>query len=166
MKLPLIILGLGNNILGDDAAGILVAEKLGKKLKDFSLIKVESTSLGGLRIIDFLKNYNSAILIDSIRTGLKPAGYIHKFSNKDFVNSIKMVSYHNLNFSTAIEFAKKIGIPMPEEIFIYAIESKSISEFTYKISVEVKYAINKCADEIYSFVFNELKKENLQLTRV
>lgn len=152
MELPLIILGLGNEILGDDGAGILVAEKLKKRLQNISQIKVDTTSLGGLRIIDLIKDYNSAIIIDTIKSGMKPVGHIYMFSHKNFINSLRMVSYHDINFCTAIEFAKKMNIQMPETIFIYAIEAKEIDEFTDKISNEVKAAIDTCTEKIISFI--------------
>lgn len=162
MKLPLIILGLGNKILGDDGAGILVAEKLKKRLQNIPQIKVHTTSLGGLRIIDLIKDYNSAIIIDTIKSGLKPAGHIYMFSHKNFINSLKMVSYHNINFCTAIEFAKLMNIQMPQAILIYAIEAKETDVFTYNISCEVKTAIDICTEKIISFIE---KKFNLKKYR-
>lgn len=163
MELPLIILGLGNKILGDDGAGILVAERLKKRLQNIPQIKVDTTSLGGLRIIDLIKDYNSAIIIDTIKSGMKPAGHIYMFSHKNFINSLRMVSYHDINFCTAIEFAKKMNIQMPKSIFIYAIEAKEIDVFTFKISREIKTAIDICTEKIVSFIEKEF---NLNSTEV
>jgi len=163
MELPLIILGLGNKILGDDGAGILVAEKLKKRLQNVPQIKVDTTSLGGLRIIDFIKDYNSAIIIDTIKSGMKLAGHIYIFSHKDFINSLRMVSYHDINFCTAIEFAKKMNIQMPQEILIYAIEAKKTDVFTYKISREIKTAIDICTEKIISFIEKEFNLKNTEV---
>ncbi len=156
MKLPLIILGLGNEIFGDDAAGILAAEKIEERINNFSDIKVETSSYGGLRIVELLKGYNSAIIIDTIQTNLKPIGYVHKFLYNEFISSLKMVSFHTVNFTTAIDFGRKAGIIVPDDIFIFAIEAKQKKEFSEEISEVVKYSINQCVNEVLSFIKKNL----------
>lgn len=161
MELPLLILGLGNEILGDDAAGIMVAKKLKKRLENTPHIHIDTTSLGGLRILDLMKDYKSAILIDTIKSGRKPPGYIHTFSHRDFVSSLRMVSYHEINFSTALEFARKMNITVPEKIIIFAIEAKRIQEFSSRISKEVQRAINECVKKIISLIEREFNLKNI-----
>jgi len=52
---------------------------------------------------------------------------------------------------------------MPKAIFIYAIEAKEIDVFTYKISREIKTAIDICTEKIVSFIEKEF---NLKSTEV
>ncbi len=63
-----LVLGLGNDILCDDGAGLYVARELKKTLanrKDFS---VAEASLAGLGLLDLLAGYDKAIVIDAIQT--------------------------------------------------------------------------------------------------
>ena len=146
---------MGNKLFGDDGIGIIVAEKLKELLDKFDNIDIEETCWGGFRIIDLLSGYQSAIVIDAVRTAQKPLGYIHQFDYKDIINSVRMVSFHDINFATAVEFAKKMGIPMPEDIKIFGIEVCETDQFTEELTQEVKDCINDCINMI-------LKENNVQ----
>jgi len=157
-KEDLIILGMGNKFFGDDGVGIIIAEKVGDILKDQNNITVEETNWGGFRIIDLLSGYDSAIVVDALKTGEKPAGYIHKLDYKDFVHSVRMVSFHDVNFATAVEFAKEIGRPMPENITVFAIEVEETDHFSETLTPKVEEAIDTCIQMIMEEI-----KEKIQL---
>ena len=65
----ILVLGLGNDILGDEAVGLLAARRLRALLPE-SVDVVESGG-GGLDLLDVLEGYDRAILLDSILTGLR-----------------------------------------------------------------------------------------------
>ena len=153
----LIILGMGNELFGDDGAGVLVARKLQKILKDQKEITIESTNWGGFRIIDLLSGYKNAIVVDSLKTGMQPVGYIHKLDYRCLINSVRMISFHDINFATAVEFAKQMKIPMPETISVYAIEVKETETMTEIITNEVKDAVEKCVYQILDEVNQTIK---------
>jgi len=147
-KGEIIILGMGNKFFGDDGVGIVIAEKLKEHLTDFPQITVEETNWGGFRIIDLLSGYKSAIIIDALTTGKQPAGYIHQLDYKDLINSVRMVSFHDLNFATAVEFAREIRIPMPEEISVYAIEIEKSDYFSERLTKDVVDSVHRCVQMI------------------
>jgi hydrogenase maturation protease len=147
-KEDLIILGMGNKFFGDDGVGIIIAEKLSDTFKDQKNIAVEETNWGGFRIIDLLSGYKSAIVIDALKTGKKPAGHIHKLDYKNFVHSVRMVSFHDVNFATAVEFAKEIGRTMPENITVFAIEVEATDHFSETLTPKVEEAIDTCIQMI------------------
>jgi hydrogenase maturation protease len=157
-KENLIILGMGNKFFGDDGVGIIIAEKLSEILKDQNNITVEETNWGGFRIIDLLSGYKNAIVVDALKTGKKPAGYIHKLDYKDFIHSVRMVSFHDVNFATAVEFAKEIGRAMPENIKVFAIEVEETDHFSETLTPKVKEAIDTCIQMIMEEI-----KEKIQL---
>ncbi|MHB1688865.1 MAG: hydrogenase maturation protease [Ignavibacteriaceae bacterium] len=145
---PILILGMGNLLLGDDGAGIVAVEKLKEEFCEQEEIKFESTSWGGFRIIDLLKGFNTAIIIDAFKTGSNPPGFIYIMNQNNFSGSARMVSFHDINFATAIEFARKLGLKMPDNIIVYGIEAKEIDTFSETLSPEVEEAVNKCVEEI------------------
>jgi hydrogenase maturation protease len=156
-----LILGMGNTLFGDDGAGVIVAEQLKEMFLDNPYIDVEDTSWGGFRIIDLLSGYKDAIIIDAIQTGKVPTGYIHSFDYKDFIHSVRMVSFHDINFATAIELANQLDYPMPANITVFAIEVESITEFSTELSPQVNAAVNHCKNTIIKLLeeMNYLKKE-------
>jgi hydrogenase maturation protease len=139
---------MGNTILSDDGAGIRAAEKLQEVLHENKSITIEVTSWGGLRIIDLLSGYDSAIIIDAIKTGSFPPGYIHKFDYADIIHSVRMVSFHDVNFASAVELARMLDIPMPNNIIVYAIEIENADYFSETLSPKVSNAVNECCEKI------------------
>jgi hydrogenase maturation protease len=142
---------MGNKFFGDDGVGIVIAEKLKSILSSRlsrTAVTVEETGWGGLRIIDLLSGYKQAIIIDSLKTGKEAVGFIHKLDYKDIINSVRMVSFHDVNFATTTELAKELGIPMPEEITVYAIEAEEVNCFSEKLTPAVEKAVTICIEMI------------------
>jgi hydrogenase maturation protease len=154
MKRNLIILGMGNSLLGDDGIGIYTVKELEKRCAFKEEIDFESVSWGGFRIIDVLQNYKNAIVIDAINTNEKPEGYIHVLNYKEMLHSIRMVSFHDVNFATAVEFASILNIPMPESIFVYGIEVRNTETFTEGLSSKAKKASEKCVGMVMERIRN------------
>ncbi|HJY64208.1 MAG TPA: hydrogenase maturation protease [Ignavibacteria bacterium] len=144
MDKKLIILGMGNTLLGDDGVGIYVVQELRNRCSAVEGIDFEYVSWGGFRIIDVLQNYKNAIVIDAINTNEKPEGYIHVLSHEELLHSIRMVSFHDVNFATAIEFASMLNIPMPNKIFVYGIEVRNIETFTEGLTPTAQKAADEC----------------------
>jgi hydrogenase maturation protease len=165
-KDEILILGMGNKFFGDDGVGIIIAEKLRNLLTDFKQIKVEDTNWGGFRIIDILSGYKSAIIIDALKTGQKPTGFIHKLNYKDLIHSVRMVSFHDINFSTAVEFAKMLKIPMPENITVFAIEINDSDFFSEELSEEAAAAVDNCIQIILAELSTKYKIEINQFTEI
>lgn len=160
-KTDLIILGMGNKFFGDDGAGIIVAEKLRDILKNEDSITIEDTNWGGFRIIDILSGFKNAIVVDTLITGHNPAGYIYKLDYKDFIHSVRMVSFHDVNFATAVELARELEIPMPENISVFAIEAEKTDTFSEELTPVVSKAIDNCVQ----MVLNEIEN-NQQLNSI
>ena len=149
----LIILGMGNKLFGDDGIGIVIAQKLKNYFMGLDSVVVEESNWGGFRIIDLLTGYKNAVVIDAIQTDKNFApGYIHKFHYTDLIQSTRMISFHDINFATAVEFAKRLDIPMPQNIIIYAIEVTEINTLTEYISPKVYNSINNCINRILADV--------------
>lgn len=152
---------MGNTLLSDDGVGIAVADRLAEIFKNNPDVDVAETSWGGFRIIDLLTGYDRAIIIDAIRTGENPVGSITKLSASEMVHSVRMVSFHDINFATALEFAKELGIPMPHEISVYAIEVQELNLISEKISPKVRTAIDKCVKEVAQEIKEKAAINNL-----
>ena len=150
-----LVLGIGNDILTDDGIGPKIINDL-KILERSPELIFESTTLGGLEILEIIKDYERVIIIDAIRTQDGQPGKIYFFTPADFKETLHLSNLHDINFLTALELGKKLGIPMPEEIHIIAIEiledqvfgtsfTPVIEEKYYKIMQSVKKRIEELA---------------------
>jgi len=135
-----LVLGLGNPILSDDGAGIRVAQEVGKQLND-PQITVSETSAAGLSLLDSIVGYDKVIIIDAIQTKKGQAGQIYRMKSEDFSFAKHFSSPHQTNLVTALELGKMLGLVMPQNITIFAVEAKDIASFSEKCTPEVERAI-------------------------
>ena len=143
-----IILGLGNPILSDDGVGNRVAQVLEDKLARRQDVTVMETSLSGLSLIDLLAGYDKAIIVDAIQTKEGKAGQVYRLAPDAFNNTRHASSPHDVNFATALELGNKLGIAMPKQIIVYAIEVSDTNSFGEEFTPKVKQAIPKCIKRI------------------
>jgi hydrogenase maturation protease len=147
-RMKTLILGLGNPILSDDGVGNRVALELEDKLAQRQDVTVMETSMSGLSLIDLLAGYDKAIIVDAIQTAEGKAGQIYRLTSDAFNNTRHVSSPHDVNFATALELGHKLGIAMPKQIVIYAIEVDDISSFGEEFTPKVKGAIPQCVEHI------------------
>ncbi|MFC2049921.1 hydrogenase maturation protease [Chloroflexota bacterium] len=152
-KTKTLILGLGNSLLSDDGVGLSVAAELKSRL-DQSDINVMETSVAGLSLLDLLVGYDRAIIIDAIQTLDGKPGQIYRLDPEAFDTTRRTISPHDVNFTTALKFGKKVGLPLPQEIVIFAIEVSDVSTFSEEYTPQVKRAIPTCVE----MVLQELKR--------
>lgn len=143
-----IILGLGNPILSDDSIGLRVVDKIEEILSPINNVDFSKVASSGIEILDIISGYKRLILIDVIKTGMVEIGTLKKYDVLDFENSIHLSSPHQLNFPSVIEFAKKIGIPIPDVIDIFTIEVEDIYTISEECSPNIKNKIPEIAGEV------------------
>ena len=138
----ILVLGIGNDILTDDGIGPKIVNDL-KTLERSPELIFETTTLGGLEILEIIKDYKKVIIIDAIRTIDGNPGEIFFFTPDDFKETLHLSNLHDINFLTALELGKKLGIPLPEEIHIIAIEIVEDQVFgtSFTPAIEEKYHI-------------------------
>jgi len=150
MNKKTLILGMGNTVLCDDAAGILVArEILGvvSRANAGGGICVAETSYGGWRLIDILNGFDKVVIVDSISTGRFAAGECFRVETEDR-RPTRLQSSHGLGLFEAIEFARASGQKMPGEISVYGVEVKNNTEFGETVSPDIQNNIGRIATNI------------------
>jgi hydrogenase maturation protease len=141
MKTRTLLLGLGNPILSDDGVGIRVALAIEAELGRDTAVDVVDASVGGLGLLDLVTGYDRLIVIDSIKQrGGKP-GEVYRLELSDLDRTIHSSNAHDTNFATALEFGRQCGLPIPEEIVIYAIQIHENTEFGEDLTPSVEKAI-------------------------
>jgi len=142
-----LIVGLGNPILSDDRVGLRVAEALKGRL-DQQEVTVVATSMAGLNILDLLAGHDRAIIIDAIQTVAGKAGQIYRLDPDVFDVTRHTASPHEINFTTALELGNRLGMALPRQIVIFAIEVADASTFNEECTPEVRQAIPVCVEMI------------------
>jgi len=151
----MLILGLGNPILSDDAVGIRVVEEIEKIMGKKDAIRFVTGSIAGLHILDVIQGYDELVIVDAVERGGKP-GTLHKIQLGELDSTVHLTSLHSINFATAMEFAKKMEMKVPSRISIYGIEVRDVVNFSEKMTREVEKSTRKNAQEIVKREISEL----------
>ena len=76
---PVLVLGLGNDILSDNAVGLNVAREIRRRLRDADGIEVQETSEMGLALLDYIVGFENLVLVDAVQTGQAAPGFLHQW---------------------------------------------------------------------------------------
>jgi len=147
-----LILGLGNPILSDDGVGIHIAEELKGRLNQPEITVME-TSMAGLDILDLLAGYERALIIDAIQTKDGKVGQVYRLEPDAFDATRHASTPHDVNFATALELGRKLGLALPQRIIIFGIEVEDVTTYSERCTPGVEQTIPIVTD----MVIQELK---------
>ena len=152
-----LLLGMGNPFLCDDSVGVHLAADFWRRLRGTPDLEVmEECSVGGLNLIDVLRGYDRAVVLDSIQTAGGVPGSWYRFGFEALEGTIHLTSIHDVNFATAIQLGLKLGMHLPSEIHIFAVEVLENRTFSDRMTPELEQAYPRIAREIFEQVCNLL----------
>jgi hydrogenase maturation protease len=152
LQRPNVVVGLGNEIAGDDGVGIWVARKLRDILQDRPEIDVVPLPWAGFSLLDVLVGRKRAAIIDCLCTGLYPPGTVVRLNEKNYCGSVRLNSFHDINFVTVLELGRRMGWTMPEHIAIWGVEGAEMKEFTEMLSPPVQAASEQVIREVERWI--------------
>ena len=135
----ILVLGLGNDILSDDAVGLLVVRQLRDEFAHDSRVEVRETQEMGLALLDYLSGHREAILVDSIQTGTVPAGALHEL-DADGLKRIAGGTPHFLGVGETLALGRQLGLPMPSRVRIFAVEVADVQTVGMRLSPAIQQA--------------------------
>jgi hydrogenase maturation protease len=158
----ILVIGLGNPILGDDGVGWRIVEKVRSEIKSTSskwnqnprIVDFDTLSLGGIGLMEVMIDYNFAIIVDAMRTHTKSIGEVTTFTLDDFPTSIKSHtgSSHDMSLDTAISMGRRMGFKIPKKIFIVGVEADSDYVFSEELTPQVEKAIPEATKAVIEIV--------------
>jgi hydrogenase maturation protease len=116
-----LVLGIGNDILTDDGIG----PRLVKDIQEHQYrenVHFKNAFLGGLEILELIRDFEKVIFIDAIITKDGIPGTVYHFMIEDFQETLHLSNLHDVNFLTSLELGKRMNLSLPSEIHIIAIE--------------------------------------------
>jgi len=138
------VLCLGNELLGDDAAGTVVAERLRDLLPEG--FDIDTTSESGLDLMDHVVGTDALIVVDAIQTGA-PVGSVHLMREED-LPSVYGASPHYVGLSEALSVARALNLTVPRKILILGIEAGDTLSFGGAMLPAVRSATDLVAEMI------------------
>ena len=138
-----LILGLGNDILTDDAVGLHVARELRRRLADDPDLEVQETCEMGLALLDFFVDHRVVILVDSIQTGRVPPGTVHEVDATG-LKQLTGRTPHFLGVGETLALGRTLELAMPERVRIFAVEV----EDPFTLGTEMTGAVRQAMPEV------------------
>ena len=138
MKHTILILGLGNDILGDDGVGICAARALAPELA--GVADVVETAMHGLALLECFLGYEKAILIDAIHTRAHPPGTILDIDPAT-ITATPAPSPHYTGLPEMLVLADQLHLDFPKALKIFAMETVDPYSVSEALTPEVERAL-------------------------
>ena len=137
------IVGYGNPERGDDAAGLLAAERL--RAQSFDAVTISGDAL---ELLESWQGATELVIIDAVVTGA-PAGTIHVWDGAEPPAAFHASnSTHGMGLLEALELGRTLN-QLPARISIWGIEGRAF-ELGSEMTPAVKNAIREVTQRIAS----------------
>ncbi|OFW75291.1 MAG: hypothetical protein A2Y55_03760 [Actinobacteria bacterium RBG_16_68_12] len=114
-----LVLGLGNELAGDDAVGVLVARAVREDVAGAA--DVVESSASGMALLEIFAGYDRAVVVDSVRTGRNPPGTVTELALAD-VGRVVAPSLHHAGLPEMAAVAEPLGLGFPAKTRVLAVE--------------------------------------------
>jgi hydrogenase maturation protease len=145
--MSLLILALGNDLLGDDGVGLLAADALERL--SIPRAKVAKSALSGLYLVDLVEGFDDLVVVDSV-IGDKP-GEVVQLSLSEMGPRI-VPSAHYLGLPEALELARHAGMTIPHRVVVVAMQIGDSQVIGAGVSAEVRRGIPALVQEVMKVV--------------
>jgi hydrogenase maturation protease len=116
-----VVIGVGNPLRGDDAAGVAVVERLRERVP--AGVEVVACSEEPSRLMDAWEGADTAVLVDTVSSGTA-VGTLHRFDAGEEAVPARTYrsSTHAIGIAETIELARALG-RLPRRVRVYGIEA-------------------------------------------
>ena len=139
---PILIIGVGNRLRGDDGVGPAVCDQLAER----GFEAVEHVG-DGAELMDLWEDRGRVFVVDATSTGAQ-AGTISRFEPRLEMMPTKtfFASSHLFGLAEAVETSRTLG-RLPDGLVIYGVEGQSFAPGD-ELSADVAAAVGSVADQI------------------
>jgi len=141
-----LLLGIGNTLMNDDAAGVLVVQALAEKYNFSQELVVLDGGTLGLDLLPHLEGVDRLLVVDAVETG-GAVGSIVRMTGDDIPMALATkVSPHQMGLKDLLLVADLQGYA-PKEMVLWGVQPGSI-EMDIELSPEVSKAVDILKDKV------------------
>ncbi len=142
-----ILIGLGNPFLGDDGLGWRVIQAIEKRGEEIIPdLEIDCLAVGGLDLMERLVGYDRAVLVDVYQSESVQPGMIRRFTLEDLPGG--EASAHGTTLRHALDVGLAMGIHLPEQIVILAMDVLPSWELSEQLSAEVEAQLPRFVKQV------------------
>jgi hydrogenase maturation protease len=152
-----IVVGLGNPILGDDGVGWRVVDELEARLGDERVagrslppVEIERLGVGGLRLMESLSGHDAAILVDAAAFPGRPSGEVRvgPFDELPDHGGGHLDNAHDATLTTALALGRRLGAELPARMEVVTIQARATDVFGEQLSPAVEAAVRVAVEAV------------------
>ena len=152
------VIGLGNELAGDDGIGVAVINRLREQGSIPPGVKLIEAGIPGLSLVEMMLGAKRVIMVDSFLDGGNP-GLIRRFTEEE----LPPVGYsagqsHGIGLREALAFARGV-MPrqFPGEVVVVGISIERPGRWVQGLSPPVEAAVDQAAETVRAEVWRCMK---------
>ncbi len=152
LRKKIVIIGVGNLLMGDDGIGIHVVESL-RKEKLPENVRVFDAETRAFDALEYMDGCDKAVIVDAYKKGGAP-GSIYRFTfdpSTDVLDESFNLGMHDINFVDALRAGRGI-YKLPAEIVIIGVEPEILEcrlGLSFKLNDAIPNLIEAVKLELY-----------------
>ncbi len=144
-KSRILILGIGNTLLGDEGVGVAVIDHL-KTLGNIpGDVELLDGGTGSMVLLEPMREARRMILVDATADG-SPPGTIHRLVPRFSTDFPPSLTAHDIGLRDLLDTFYLLG--ETPEVVLYAISIRFPQEINFGLSAEAAAAVPRVADQI------------------
>jgi hydrogenase maturation protease len=143
----ILVLGLGNDLYGDDGVGIEAVRRLRdaasadpKSFASAGEVSFVESFLSGAALLDVIVGHDALVIIDTIVRENPVPGRIHVLDGAE-IRDIPGPSPHYISVPQTIDLGSRLGLDMPRLVKVVGVEAKGIYHLGEGLSEEMRRAL-------------------------
>jgi hydrogenase maturation protease len=141
--MKILVLGLGNDLYGDDGVGIEAVKRLRDEWaaesppRSASLeISFLECTLSGAALLDVVRGHDALVIIDTINREDPDTGRVHILDGAD-IRDVPGPSPHYISVPQTLALGDQLGLDMPRSVKIVGVEAKCLFTLGEGLSEEM-----------------------------
>ena len=143
------VIGLGNEVITDDAVGLHVAREVGRRLPETGLdADVVESATGGFGLLDLLCGREGVVIVDALEQAELRPGQVVQLASAERATSLRLWSPHEISLPVALQVGPRLGYAMPARIEIIGVQGQELRRFGSTLTPEVAAAVPRAAGKV------------------
>ncbi|HEU5055848.1 MAG TPA: HyaD/HybD family hydrogenase maturation endopeptidase [Kofleriaceae bacterium] len=152
MSRPVVVLGLGNLLMGDDGVGVFALAALAAEPRVPAGARLLDGGTLGLSLLPYVRSAPDLVLIDAVR-GEGPPGSLVRLEGDEVPGAVlERLSVHQVGVADLVAGARLLG-GWPERIVLCGVVPERI-----ELGVELSPAVRAAVPALVAMVLGELER--------
>lgn len=148
----ILVLGLGNVLMNDDAIGVLTVQRLQNEYRFPAGVKVVDGGTLGLDLLPFIEDADQLLIIDALEMQAVP-GTVFRLEGEEVPRAFaSKLSVHQMGLQDLLAVADLQGYA-PRELVFWGVQPQSI-----EMKMELSPPVAAAMDPLLGSVIDELEK--------